>query len=146
MTDTMTNNPAGHPSDASAVRRTVLVVDDDRDFLFQQKLQLEAAGFDVLEATGTHEAAEILSRQRPDLAVVDLMMENADDGFTFCYHLKKKDPTIPVIMVTSVNSETGMDFDAATDEERRWIKVDAFLSKPIRFEQLKQQIDRLLKG
>ncbi len=38
-----------------------------------------------------------------------------------------------------------MDFDAATDEERSWIKADAMLAKPIRFEQLKREIDRLLK-
>ena len=39
------------------------------------------------------------------------MMENVDAGFTLCYHIQKKDPTIPVILVTSVNSETGLDFD-----------------------------------
>ena len=109
-------------------------------------MQLEAAGFRVLEANSVQEASELLPRQRPDVAVIDLMMDHADDGFTLCYHIKKHDATIPIIMVTSVNSETGMDFDAATDEERSWIKVDAFLSKPIRFEQLKQEIDRLLKA
>lgn len=124
--------------------RTVLLVDDDSDFLFQQKKQLEAAGFQVLAASGQKQAEQILSQRRPDLAVIDLMMDNPDTGFTLCYHLRKKDPTIPVIMVTSVNSETGMDFDAATDEERGWIKADALLAKPIRFEQLKREIDRLM--
>lgn len=138
-------NTAKHTTPSRATR-TVLLVDDDCDFLFQQKTQLEAAGFSVLEAANPREATEIVARQRPDLAVIDLMMENADDGFTLCYHIKKHDATIPIIMVTSVNSETGMDFDAATDEERSWIKVDAFLSKPIRFEQLKQEIDRLLNA
>jgi len=146
MSHTTTNSHSGRDPNTSADRPTVLLVDDDQDFLFQQKLQLEAAGFEVVEACNSREAVEIASRQRPALAVIDLMMENADDGFTLCYHLKKQDSAIPVIMVTSVNSETGMDFGAATDEERSWIKVDAFLSKPIRFEQLKQEIDRLLKG
>ncbi|NLX95481.1 MAG: response regulator [Rhodopirellula sp.] len=142
------NTPATNPHPASSLpvsRRTVLLVDDDSDFLFQQRVQLEAAGFEVLAAVGQGEASEILDRHRPDLAVIDLMMENADAGFTLSYHIKKKDPTIPVIMVTSVNSVTGMDFDATADEQRAWIKADAFLAKPIRFEQLKLQIDRLLK-
>ena len=143
MNPTATNLETTHS--AGAQRRTVLLVDDDSDFLFQQRVQLEAAGFEVLAADGQAEATEILGRLRPDLAVIDLMMENADAGFTLSYHIKKKDPTIPVIMVTSVNSVTGMDFDAATDQERSWIKADAFLAKPIRFEQLKHQIDRLLK-
>jgi CheY-like chemotaxis protein len=126
--------------------RTVLLVDDDSDFLFQQKLQLEAAGFQVLAAAGQRQAEEILARQRPDLAVVDLMMDNPDTGFTLCYRIRKKDPSIPVILVTSVNSDTGLEFDIGSDEERSWIRADAMLAKPIRFEQLKGEIDRLLKN
>jgi CheY-like chemotaxis protein len=126
--------------------RTVLLVDDDGDFLFQQKLQLEAAGFHVLTAAGQRQAEEILAEHRPDLAVVDLMMDNPDTGFTLCYRIRKKDPSIPVIMVTSVNSETGLEFDMQSEAERSWIRADALLSKPIRFEQLKGEIDRLLNN
>ena len=123
---------------------TVLLVDDDEDFLFQQRLQLEKAGFDVIAAQGRAEAEEILSRRRPDVAVLDVMMENPDAGFVLCHHLRKHDATIPVILVTSVNSETGMDFDMETEEDRQWIKADALLSKPIRFEQLLGEINRVL--
>jgi two-component system, OmpR family, response regulator len=124
--------------------KTVLLVDDDPDFLYQQRRQLEAVGLTVIAAENEKAAEEILSNERPDLAVVDLMMENVDGGFTLCYHIKKKDPTIPVILVTSVNNETGLHFDAADPEQQSWIKADAFLSKPIRFEQLKKEVDRLL--
>ena len=124
--------------------KTVLLVDDDPDFLYQQRRQLEAVGLTVLAAESEKQAEEILAHQRPDLAVVDLMMENVDGGFTFCYHIRKKDPGIPVILVTSVNNETGLHFDAADPEQQSWIKADAFLSKPIRFEQLKREVDRLL--
>ena len=74
------------------------------------------------------------------------MMERMDDGFVLCYDIKKKNADIPVIMVTGVSRETGMEFDAATDEERSWLKADVILAKPIRFEQLTREIDRLLKG
>jgi CheY-like chemotaxis protein len=74
------------------------------------------------------------------------MMDNPDSGFTLCYRIRKQDPTIPVIMVTSVNSETGLEFDMCTDEHSSWIRADALLSKPIRFEQLKGEIDRLLNN
>jgi CheY-like chemotaxis protein len=122
----------------------VLLVDDDDDFLFQQRLQLEHAGFDVIAAQGRQQAEEILGNQRPDVAVVDVMMEHPDAGFVLCHHIRRQDPTIPVILVTSVNSETGLDFDVATEEDRAWIKADALLAKPIRFEQLRGEIDRLL--
>jgi two-component system, OmpR family, response regulator len=123
---------------------TVLLVDDDDDFLFQHRVQLEQAGFSVLAAQGQRAAEEILKQQRPDVAVLDVMMENPDAGFVLSHHIRKLDPSIPVILVTSVNSETGMDFDLATEEDRTWIKADALLAKPIRFEQLLGEVDRLL--
>jgi len=126
--------------------RTVLVVDDDDDFRWQQKVQLEAAGFKVLEAANQEDAQKALEATRPDIALVDLMMEEVDAGFTLCYHIKKKDPTIPVILISAVTSETGMEFDAATPEERSWVKADAMLAKPVRLEQLKREIARLLKA
>ncbi len=120
----------------------VLLVDDDEDFLFQQRLQLEDAGFEVVTAQGQGQAERVLADRRPDVAVVDVMMENPDAGFVLCHHIRKNDPSIPVILVTSVNSETGLDFDMATEEDRAWIKADALLPKPIRFEQLRGEIDR----
>jgi CheY-like chemotaxis protein len=126
------------------IPKTVLVVDDDPDFLLQHKALLRHNGLQVLTAEGSESAEAILERQRPDLAVVDLMMETADAGFTLCHRIKQTYPDLPVIMVTSVNSETGLDFDTITQEQRSWIKADAFLAKPIRHEQLTQQIDRLL--
>lgn len=122
----------------------VLLVDDDEDFLFQQRVQLQDAGFEVVTAQGQAQAEQLLEDRRPDIAVLDVMMENPDAGFVLCHHIRKKHPSIPLVLVTSVNSETGMDFDMATEEDRNWIKADVLLSKPIRFEQLRGEIDRLL--
>jgi two-component system, OmpR family, response regulator len=126
--------------------KTILVVDDDADFRTQLQVQLEAAGYRVVTAEGQRPAEKLLAAMRPDLAVVDLMMEHVDGGFALCYHIKKLDPRIPVILVTAVASETGLEFDAATDEERSWVKADHLLTKPVRFEQLRREIERLLKG
>jgi CheY-like chemotaxis protein len=63
-----------------------------------------------------------------------------------CYHIKRKDPGIPVVLLTAVTHQTGLEFDAVTDEERSWVKADAMLAKPVRFEQLEREIERLLKG
>lgn len=125
--------------------KTILVVDDDIDFLTQTKINLEGAGYNVITAEGQQQAEEILKTTHPDLAIVDLMMEHFDGGFALAYHIKKKDVRIPVIIATAVTSETGLEFDAATNEERSWIKADAFLAKPIRFEQLLREIKKLLK-
>ena len=123
---------------------TILLVDDDPDFLYRQRVRLEAAGYRVIAAEGESKAEEIMEKETPNVAVIDLMMEQMDGGFTLCRSMKRRHPSMPVILVTSVNNETGMDFDTATRLQRSWILADAFLAKPIRFEQLKTQIDRLL--
>jgi CheY-like chemotaxis protein len=126
-------------------QQTILIVDDDPDFLLQTRVQLEAAGYDVLAAESQEAAEELLAATRPDAAVLDLMMENQDAGFALAYRIKKIDEAIPVLLVSGVTSETGLEFDAATEEERSWVKADAFLSKPVRFEQLTRELDRLLQ-
>ena len=125
-------------------KATILIVDDDPDFRFIHKTKLETDGYAVVEADGVDTAMATLGDAKPDIAVIDLMMREVDDGFTLCHRLKRNNPKMPVIMVTSVHTETGMDFDASTQEERAWIKADVLLSKPIRLEQLKAEIDRLL--
>ncbi len=125
---------------------TVLVVDDDQDFLLQQQMWLEGEGFKVVTAYDSETARDVFDQTQPDLAVVDLMMEKVDAGFTLCHYIKRKNPDCPVILVTAVTSETGLEFDAATNEERSWVKADVVLAKPVRFEQLQREIERLLKG
>lgn len=128
----------------SRAKRTVLVVDDDEDFREQMTLQLEAAGFEVVAADGEAAALAALEGSAPDLAVIDLMMEHVDGGFSLAYRLKKREPPVPVIMVTAVAAETGLDFASAFQGAPGWMRVDAMLSKPVRFEQLRREIDRLL--
>jgi hypothetical protein len=49
-----------------------------------------------------------------------------------------------VILVTAVTAETGLSFSPTTGAERAWVGADALLAKPIRFEQLKREVERLL--
>lgn len=125
-------------------QKLVLLVDDDKDFIEQQSINLTAMGYQVATAYSAAEAQDWLARQQPDLAIVDLMMENTDSGFVLSYHIKKQHPEIPVILVTAVTRETGMSFDLINSEEKQWIKADAVLPKPIRFEQLASEIRRLV--
>jgi len=127
----------------SAEKARVLVVDDDPDFLEQMRIMLEGAGHEVVDASGVDEAMEMLEEQVPDLAVLDLMMENTDDGFVLAHRIKSAHPDLPVVLVTAVTRETGMEFDLSR-EGGGWIKADAILAKPIRFEQLRREIERLL--
>jgi len=124
--------------------KTVLVVDDDADYLLQQQTHLQAEGYKVLTAETSDEAIDVLERETVDLAVVDLMMEHMDEGFVLCRQIKQMSPDMPVIMVTAVADKTGMQFDATSGDAASWIKADRMLAKPVRPEQLKQEISRLL--
>ncbi|MDX9929300.1 MAG: response regulator [Bacteroidales bacterium] len=124
---------------------TVLVADDDPDYLYQTIRGLESAGYQTISVESQAEAETVMSKVRPDIAVFDLMMESDDSGFILCYKLKKRYPDVPVILATAVSHETGMSFSLGSDQEKAWIKADTYLEKGIRPEQLDQEIMKLLK-
>ncbi len=125
--------------------KTILIADDDFDYLFQLKLQISQWGCNVVTADSRKEAEIILESLKPDLAIFDLMMESEDSGFVLTYRMKKKYPDVPVIIATAVSAETGMNFGISSDEDRKWIKADLYLEKGIRPEQLKMEITKLLQ-
>lgn len=121
----------------------VLLVDDDPDFLAQGRLMLSRMGCDVLEARSRREALALFDENRPDAAVIDLMMEEPDAGFTLAYQLKQRAPEMPVIMTTAVTRATGLSFEKTVGRE--WIHADVVLAKPVRAEQLQAELERLLR-
>jgi DNA-binding response OmpR family regulator len=126
-------------------KKSVLIVDDDVDYLAQLELQVRKLGFDVFTAD-TQKAGEVMINQRSfDLAIIDLMMEQKDSGFILCYKMKQKYPTMPVIIASAVTAETGLNFGVETQAEKSWIKADTFIEKGIRPDQLEREINKLLK-
>lgn len=127
------------------MKKTILIVDDDIDYLFQIKLKVEGFGFEVITAESQREGEKIIETLKPDLAIFDLMMENEDSGFVLSYKIKRKYPEVPVILATAVTAETGMTFDLSRDSGSSWIKADLMLDKGIRTDQLEKEIKKLLK-
>jgi two-component system, OmpR family, response regulator len=124
--------------------KRILIVDDDIDYLAQMKLYIEKMGFEVTTAESQKDGLQLIEKMRPDLAIVDLMMENEDSGFVLSYRLKKKYPEVPVIIATAVASETGMVFGLNSPQEKGWIKADRYLEKGLRPDQLQREIELLL--
>jgi len=124
---------------------TILVADDDPDYLYQTISNLERSGYKTVAAESQSEAESYILKFRPDLAIFDLMMENDDSGFILCYKIKKKYPEVPVILATAVSHETGLSFSLDSEHERSWIRADRYLEKGIRAEQLDLEIMKLLK-
>lgn len=124
---------------------TILIADDDPDYLFQTVFGLEKAGYRTIAVESQAEAESIIAREKPNLAIFDLMMESDDSGFILCYKMKKKYPDVPVILATAVSHETGLSFSIDSQSERAWIRADKYLEKGIRAEQLDHEIMKLLK-
>ncbi|MDX9940863.1 MAG: response regulator [Bacteroidales bacterium] len=127
------------------IKRTILLVDDDPDYIFQMRSTIQEMGFEVITAETQKEAENIIDRIKPDLAILDLMMESQDTGFILCHKVKNKYPEVPIIIASAVTAETGMIFDVNTQDDQDWIKADLFLDKGIRNDQLHKEINKLLK-
>lgn len=124
---------------------TILVADDDPDYLYQTITSLEKAGYKTVAVESQAEAESVIARFKPSLAIFDLMMESDDSGFILCYRIKRKYPDVPVILATAVARESGISFSLDSESEKSWIRADKYLEKGIRAEQLDQEIMKLLR-
>jgi DNA-binding response OmpR family regulator len=122
----------------------ILVVDDDPDIADQLSILLKPEGYEVTVAGSQEEGEQALLSCQPDLAIVDLMMEEKDSGFILCHEVKKLFPETPVILLTSVTAATGISFAGTSEEQRSWVKADRLMDKPIRAEQIKNEVRKLL--
>ena len=123
----------------------ILVVDDDVDVLDSRKIVLEHNNYEVLTATNIHVADEILKREKIDLIILDVMMENDSDGFNFAQQVKndEKFTKIPIILATAVNQRTKFRFDI--EKDGAFMPVEKFMEKPIDPDDLIVTIRGLLK-
>lgn len=85
-----------------AEKKTILCIDDDPDFLEILKVVLEKGGYQVVQAHSAKEGKAKYDAARPDLIVVDCMMEDVDAGVTFTKQIQAAGNKAPVIMMSSV--------------------------------------------
>jgi CheY-like chemotaxis protein len=126
------------------VKKKILIVDDDLDLLEQMTAVLTAAGYEVTAAEGRAGGEEAILKMKPDLAILDLMMEEKDSGFVLSHQIKRLYPDLPVILLTAVAGATGLSFATQRSDAQSWIKVDKIMDKPVRPEQLRAEVRRLL--
>lgn len=122
----------------------MLMADDDPDQIFQVSHHLKKWGFDVVAVESREEAERYLEENCPDLAILDLMMEEEDSGFILAYRIKKCRPEVPVIIATAVTAERGISFDLSSPGSSTWIKADHYLEKGYRMDHLHSVIENLL--
>ncbi len=119
----------------------ILVVDDDPDITFAVSLFLKKEGHEVQAASNRAEGKQALDTFKPDLMVLDVMMEQPDDGIAMAQELRREGRTLPILMLTSVGKVTGLDFGRDND----LVPVDAFFEKPVKPADLVAKVAELLK-
>ena len=118
----------------------ILIVDDDPAIDEAGRLVLEREGYEVEEAPNRAAGMKKLEEVRPDLLILDVMMEEPDDGLRMAREIRKAGHTLPIIMLTSVNAAMGLNIDK--DDEM--VPVDEFQPKPVDPQTLIAKVQKLL--
>ena len=82
----------------------ILIVDDERVLREGVKANLSGEGFDVRTARDGDEALRKIAEKRPDLVLLDIMMPKMN-GYKCCEAIREKNKLLPVIFLTSKDSE-----------------------------------------
>lgn len=118
----------------------IAIIDDDPDILDASSLVLKAKGHDVIIANNPNDGYDIVKNKKPDLIILDVMMDEPDDGFYLAQKFRKEGIDTPILMYTSVSKAIGLDFGKS-----EMVPVDDFVEKPISPEELVHKVEALLK-
>lgn len=117
--------------------KTVLLVDDDPDLIEAHSQVLESAGFEVLVAHDGPTGFALATARRPDVAVLDVIMSQPDEGFVLARQLREDPRTadVPLVLLTglnAVNAASGRPFQLSDrDRDEHWLPVDRVVDKPL---------------
>lgn len=82
-------------------KHVVLCADDDPDLLFSLRVVLEAHGYIVITAENAAETITSFKQSRPDVLIIDLMMEEIDTGMRLVREIQALGNTAPLYILSS---------------------------------------------
>ena len=92
-------------------KHVVLYVEDDADYQDMVREILEAADFEMVAASSAEEGIRAWDTEKPDLVIVDLMMEEVDAGTSLITDLRARGCDVPIYMLSSVGDDLAMSID-----------------------------------
>lgn len=119
--------------------RTVAIVEDDFDQRENYADALKQSGYAVATYSNRRDALIGMKQNMPDLAILDIMLENEmDGGFDLCRDLRALSPTLPIIFLTARDT----DIDRVSG-----LRLDAwdYLTKPLNMQFLSVRINSLFR-
>jgi CheY-like chemotaxis protein len=115
----------------------VLVVDDERNVLLTYRMLLEQEGYDATASLTAKEAINLLEKQRFDILLCDLSLEEKRTGFEVINAARERNADVPAVLLTGYASPEAAEYARANDV--------AVLYKPIEIEEFLKTIASLLK-
>ncbi|MCL4153289.1 UNVERIFIED_CONTAM: hypothetical protein GTU68_032221 [Idotea baltica] len=124
-------------NDKHSTVKSILVVDDSNTERKHLKILLESKGYIVSEAESGSVAIDQVAKEKPDLILLDIIMEGGD-GYHTCRKLKRANDTrdISIIMISSKSN----------DVDKKWaMKLGAldYFSKPYDDQELLNRIGKI---
>ncbi len=117
------------------IKKKILLIDDDKDFLFATKLILEKSGYEVFMAEDGKTGVEMWKSISPDLAIIDMMMETWGEGFSVLNKIRATDAgkDTPLFMLSAVDLQGPYN---SFEPPPEFPKVNKVLHKPIKADDL----------
>jgi DNA-binding response OmpR family regulator len=131
------------------IGKKILVIDDDQDFIDAVTTILKSAMYEVSTAPNPKEGKDKILAEKPELILLDIMMDSLFDGFSLCHAIKtaedfKDVSDTPVIFVSAVKELTGsrFQFDGV---DQGMVGPDDYIDKPVKPDDLLARIAKLLE-
>lgn len=86
------------------MKKKILVVDDEPDFLELMRTRLEANGYDVITALNGKSGLDKIKKDKPDAVLLDILMPDLD-GLSVLKKIREQDKSLPVFIITAFSSE-----------------------------------------
>ncbi len=126
----------------------ILIIEDNPDMALALRLPLEASGYEVAEASTGREGLQKVKELRPDLIILDVMLEISTAGFQVSLELRSPAPKseyaayrdIPILMLTAIHTTTSLRFGP----DEAYLPVDDFLDKPVDPDVLLEKVQALI--
>lgn len=126
-------------------KKKIFIIDDDPDILESLKVILQSHDYDVDTASNRDEGIELCSSQKPDLIILDIMMEKDLDGYGMLNDFRKEGSLmdVPIIMYSGMAEQIGVNFRSAIEDEKLFPLV-SFVDKRDGTKELIPEVKKLL--
>ena len=124
---------------------SILIIDDDPDFVMVTKAILETKQYNVQFAYDPEDGMAKLEKKIPDVLILDVMMGKGAEGFVVARKIRKesKFDQMPILMITSMTEQTGFSFPGE-GKHSKFLPVDEYIEKGIEPHVLLEKVEQQL--